>query len=175
MRVIAGRLKGQTFDSPGGHRTHPMSEKIRGAIFNALGDIEGLTFFDAYSGSGALAIEAVSRGAKSVLATDVSKEAYDTITANIKKLAIDKYIKVVRANTSGWCDNNLSARFDIVMADPPYDDVQLKVLVKLAGHVKKGGLYVLSLPPTMEFDVAGFNTLAERDYGDAKVVYLSKL
>ncbi len=52
MRVISGFLGGRNFESPHGHRTHPMSEKVRGAIFGALGDIKGLTVLDAFSGSG---------------------------------------------------------------------------------------------------------------------------
>ena len=62
MRIIAGSLGGRVFKAPSGHRTHPMSEKIRGAIFNALGDISDLTVLDAFTGSGALCFEAVSRG-----------------------------------------------------------------------------------------------------------------
>jgi 16S rRNA (guanine966-N2)-methyltransferase len=76
VRIIAGSLKGRTFSEPHGHRTHPMSEKVRGALFNALGDIEGLTFLDAFAGSGALSFEAASRGAKSVIAIDKDGPAY---------------------------------------------------------------------------------------------------
>ncbi len=71
MRVIAGWLGGQNFDSPKSNRVHPMSDKMRGAIFGVLGDIKGLTVLDAFSGSGALAIESISRGAKSAIAIDV--------------------------------------------------------------------------------------------------------
>ncbi|MBX4199607.1 RsmD family RNA methyltransferase, partial [Candidatus Saccharibacteria bacterium] len=53
MRIISGQLKGRNFASPRGHKTHPMSDKMRGALFNILGDIEGLSFLDAFSGSGA--------------------------------------------------------------------------------------------------------------------------
>jgi 16S rRNA (guanine966-N2)-methyltransferase len=76
MRVIAGFLGGRNFDSPGGHRTHPMSDKVRGAVFGVLGDIKGLSVLDAFAGSGALSIEAVSRGAKYAVAIDVDKRAH---------------------------------------------------------------------------------------------------
>jgi 16S rRNA (guanine966-N2)-methyltransferase len=59
MRIIAGELKGRNIQEPYGHRTHPMSEKVRGAVFNALGDIEGLAVLDAFAGTGALSFEAV--------------------------------------------------------------------------------------------------------------------
>ena len=72
MRIISGVLGGRVFKAPNGNKTHPMSEKIRGAMFNSLGDISGLTVLDAFSGSGAVAIEAFSRGAEHVVAVDSS-------------------------------------------------------------------------------------------------------
>lgn len=63
LRVISGSLGGRLINSPPGNKTHPMSEKMRGAIFNILGNIEGLDVLDAYSGSGAIALEAISRKA----------------------------------------------------------------------------------------------------------------
>ena len=68
MRVIAGRLGGRLFDSPHTRRTHPMSDKARGALFNMLGDIEGMHVLDPFAGTGALSFEAISRGAASALA-----------------------------------------------------------------------------------------------------------
>ena len=71
MRIIAGYLGGRQFNSPRSNRTHPMSDKARGGLFNALGDISGLTVLDAFAGSGALSFEAISRGAESVIAVDI--------------------------------------------------------------------------------------------------------
>ena len=70
MRIIAGDLKGREFKSPRGRTTRPMSEKTRGALFNTLGDIEGLSVLDGFAGSGALVFEAISRGAVSALAIE---------------------------------------------------------------------------------------------------------
>jgi 16S rRNA (guanine(966)-N(2))-methyltransferase RsmD len=77
MRIIAGTLGGRTFESPHGRRTHPMSDKVRGSLFNTLGDIDGLTILDAFAGSGALAFEAISRGAEHVLAIEIDNRAQD--------------------------------------------------------------------------------------------------
>lgn len=167
MRIISGKYGGRVIKAPHGHKTHPMSEKIRGAIFNALGDIDGLKFLDAFSGTGAIAIEAISRGADYVVAIDSSKEANRAISDNIKDLNI-KNIKSINANVSSWSDNNSSDKFDIVVCDPPYDHVQISVLVKLETHVRDGGLLVLSLPPGVEYDT-NFTLLLEKDYNDAKL------
>lgn len=175
MRIISGRLKGLSFDSPKGHRTHPMSEKIRGAIFNALGDVSGLTFFDAFAGSGAIGFEAVSRGAKSVLAADSSKEAHTALRSNIEHLGLEKEVKLVRANVSGWSDNNRTALFDVVSADPPFDDLQEVVLEKIAKHVKLNGLYVLNLPPKARVVLPDFELIRQKDHGDAVLSFYRRL
>ena len=87
MRVIAGTLGGRNFSSPHTRRTHPMSEKARGALFNALGDIHGLSVLDAFAGSGACSIEAVSRGVQTKsMAIDIDPEAVKTIAENIRSL-----------------------------------------------------------------------------------------
>src|SRR5690242_707068 len=102
MRIISGKLGGRIIHEPHGHKTHPMSEKVRGALFNALGDVEGLTFLDAFAGSGALSFEAVSRGAKSAVAVDIDKHAVDTASLSVKDLKLGGEIKVTKANMAGW-------------------------------------------------------------------------
>jgi 16S rRNA (guanine966-N2)-methyltransferase len=172
MRVIAGWLGGQNFDSPGGHRTHPMSDKMRGAIFGALGDIKGLIILDAFAGSGALAIEAVSRGAKNAVAIEVDKRAHTVITENIKKLAIEDRIKAVRAYFNAWSTRHQNETFDLVFADPPYDDIPYRDLKFLPRHLAQDGVLVLSWPgktkpPTFE----GLIEVQAKQYGDSQLVF----
>lgn len=172
MRVVAGRLGGRIFDSPRTHRTHPMSEKARGAIFNALGDIADLSVLDAYSGSGALAIEAVSRGAKHVLAIEVDIEAVKTITRNIESLQLGDQVKCLRKNISGWSRNNIDKKFDIVLADPPYNDIRPDVLERLTAHVAPRGIYVLSWPGSEQIrPFKGFEVIAHKPLGDIQLVF----
>ena len=145
MRIIAGFLGGREFQSPPGHRTHPMSDKVRGALFNVLGDIEGLTLLDVFAGSGALGFEAISRGAKYVLSIEIDKTTHSNILKNIKALDIkDSEIKAVRAGAASWSANNSGAKFDLVICDPPYDKLQISLLQKLSRHLKPKGLFVLS-------------------------------
>ncbi|HET9721748.1 MAG TPA: RsmD family RNA methyltransferase [Candidatus Saccharimonadales bacterium] len=176
MRIIAGSLKGREFKSPHGHRTHPMSEKVRGALFNMLGDIDGLTFLDAFAGSGALAFEAVSRGAAFFRAIDSDKSAHRTLAENIKQLNLTDKIKATRANSSGWSDNNPDELFDIVFLAPPYDELQENLLYKLSRHVKSGGLLVLDWPGKLEpLAFKSFDTVADKSYGDAQLVFYRKI
>lgn len=172
MRVIAGRLGGRTFNSPQSHRTHPMSDKIRGALFNTLGDLSGLTVLDAFAGSGALSFEAISRGAQSVLAIESDRAAQRTIADNIKTLDVGEDVKLISTSANGWLQTNGNQQFDVVLLDPPYDDVQAPLLQRLATTVNEDGILVLSWPgnqlaPLFE----NFELIKERAYGDAHLIF----
>lgn len=172
MRVIAGSLGGRTFDSPHSFKTHPMSDKIRGALFNILGDIEGLTVLDAFAGSGALSFEAVSRGAASVLAIDSDRSAQKVISANIKKLRLSTKIKLIQASANAWLQTNTSKTFDIVLCDPPYNDTQQNLIERLTQSVKPEGILVLSWPgDAAPPDLVSLKKVAHRTYGDAQLIF----
>ena len=176
MRVIAGFLGGRTFDSPRGHRTHPMSDKMRGAIFGVLGDIKGLTVLDAFSGSGALAIEAISRGAKSAVAIEVDKPAHAIIKQNIKDLNLQDRIKAVRAFAGAWSTRNQAQLFDLIFLDPPYDNIPYRDLKNMPRHLNKGGILVLSWPGKMEtlkFD--GLTQIQTKHYGDSQLIFYKSI
>lgn len=170
-------MKGRQFQTPHGHRTHPMSDKVRGALFNVLGDIEGLTFLDAFAGSGALAFEAASRGAKSVIAIDKDTAAHKIVEQNVKDLYLQKIVHITKANTGGWSIHNMEKKFDIVLLDPPYDELQPSLLSRLIKrHVKKGGLAVLSYPGGLKppkFEDT--EVAADKNYGDAQLVFYRKI
>ncbi|HET8708716.1 MAG TPA: 16S rRNA (guanine(966)-N(2))-methyltransferase RsmD [Candidatus Saccharimonadales bacterium] len=169
MRIIAGTLGGRTFESPRGHRTHPMSDKVRGALFNALGDLGGLTVLDAFAGSGALSFEAISRGAKQATALDIDKSAITTVVNSAHALGIAEQVKAIRAGAVSWMETQPDATFDIVLLDPPYDDLQPNTLVKLAERATDGGVVVLSLPPTADIELSPttYRLLSSKSYGDA--------
>ena len=176
MRVIAGSLGGRVFEDPRGNRTHPMSDKVRGALFNALGDISGLTILDAYAGTGALAIEAISRGAANAVAIDSDTDAVKTIAANLSSLDLTESIILLHKNISGWSRNNRDKEFDIILADPPYNDIRPDVLERLVFHVKPGGMMVLSWPGSEAVrDFLGVETVTHKRYGDAQLVFYRKV
>jgi 16S rRNA (guanine966-N2)-methyltransferase len=176
MRIIAGRLKGREIKSPRGHKTHPMSDKMRGALFNVLGDINGLSFLDAFAGSGALAFEAASRGAKAVTAIDRDSSAHKAMEQNAKELGLES-IRVVRANTGGWSMHNIEQKFDILLLDPPYEELQLDLAERLIKrHLNAGGLAVLSFPGKAKPEkLALSEIIALKNYGDSQLVFYRKL
>lgn len=176
MRVIAGRLGGRNFDSPKGHRTHPMSEKVRGAIFSALGEVDGLTVLDVYSGSGALSYEAISRGATSSTAIDLDKNAHSIIQENSKKLGITAQLKNTKAGFRGWSGRNVNHKYDLVFADPPYDQISLKEINLLSRHMYPDGTMVLSWPGSSDApNLKGLQIVKQKDYGDAQLVFYKKI
>jgi len=170
MRIIAGSLGGRNFDSTA-KATHPMSEKMRGAIFSSLGDIEGLTFLDVCSGSGAISFEAISRGAKSSVAIESNKRAQSDIITNIKKLGLNDKIKLVSANFYSWQQFNYQT-FNVVVIDPPYNDPQLYQIAFLETKVASKGIMILSLPPESELpEFKQLEIVSEKKYGDSKLVF----
>lgn len=173
MRIIAGSLGGRIFSSPHSHATHPMSDRVRGALFNALGDIAGLTVLDAFAGSGALAFEAVSRGARLAVAIDNDKSAQRTIAENITALGIRQRVKLIRSAAGAWLATAVEdQRFDIVLCDPPYQDLQVATLERLAHRVSPEGIMVLSWPGREAPPVfVGLNLVLQKSYGDAQLLF----
>lgn len=176
MRIIAGKLGGLNFDAPKGQRTHPMSEKMRGALFSVLGDIKDLTVLDAFAGSGALGLEAISRGAACVTAIDNDRRACEAIASNAKKLKVDNKLKATRANVSGWSDNNEGKEFDLVFVAPPYDNLQTKIVQKMVKHVDDKGLLVLDWPGDLEAPtIERLNITHQKNHGDAQLAFYKKI
>ena len=176
MRVIAGRLGGRLFDSPHTHRTHPMSDKARGALFNILGDIGGMSVLDPFAGTGALSFEAVSRGASSALAIESDRPAQKVIEQNLHELGLDDEVKLVKASSNAWLTTNYDETFDLVLCDPPHDDLQPNLLTRLAQRVEPGGLLVLSWPSSQEVpDFNRFEKLEQRNYGDMQLAFYRRL
>lgn len=175
MRIIAGSLSGRVFDAPRGQRTHPMSDRVRGALFNALGDIAGLTVLDAFAGSGALGFEAISRSAAHATLIEADKSAQQTITGNIDQLAVQDRVKLVHAKAGSWLATTEQS-FDIVLCDPPYDAVNTTLLTRLADRAKPSGVVVLSLPPKHTVTLAdNYDLLQQKDYGDATLSFYRRL
>ncbi len=122
MRVIAGRSRGRRLRAPEGDGTRPTGDRVREAIFNVLGtliDLEGARVADLFAGSGALGIEALSRGAGSVVFVESSLRAVRAIRANVTGTGLDPAMtEVVRGDVLEWLQR--PHRLDLALCDPPY-------------------------------------------------------
>lgn len=169
MRVIAGRYGGRRLTAPRGAATRPTSDRVREALFSILADVEGARVLDLFAGSGALAIEALSRGAASAVLVDNDRRALDAARANLAPLeGIDA--RVVDADALSWL-RRASDSYDLVFVDPPYSCAG-----RLAGPLSQALPAVLSPNARIvsESDKRDPLTLAfplstERIYGDTRV------
>ena len=122
MRVIAGSSRGRILRAPVGEGTRPTADRVRESIFDVLGsllDLNGLVVVDLFAGSGALGIEALSRGAASVVFVDSAAAAVRAVTANITGAGLDPgRTEVVRADVLRYLGR--PHRFDLALCDPPY-------------------------------------------------------
>lgn len=175
VRVIAGKYGGRVIEGSGTDRTHPMSERIRNALFNKIGDeLEGAHVLDAFAGSGALGLEALSRGAKSAVFVERDRIAQKIIEKNIQLLRVEGEAKLIRAGVGSWADTTKD-QFDIIFADPPYHDPQLSTVSKLFGLLKPNGLMVLSYPGRGEVPTElGVVVVDNRSYGTAALAFYRK-
>ena len=120
MRVIAGRLGGRTLVAPRGRATRPTPERVREAIFSILDPVAGDRVLDLFAGSGALAIEALSRGAASATLVDSSEAAVAAIRRNLAALELDAEVRRQRAMAFLEAAPADARQYDLVFLDPPY-------------------------------------------------------
>ena len=138
LRIISGQFGGRLIDAPKTKATHPMGERERAAIFNSLrDDIPGRRILDAFAGSGAIGLEALSLGATRADFIENNSKAIRTIQKNIKNLGVSDVAAVLRVPDGDY---------GIIFADPPYDDPQYDLVVSLVGNLVPGGYFVLSHP-----------------------------
>ncbi|NCO10554.1 16S rRNA (guanine(966)-N(2))-methyltransferase RsmD [Candidatus Saccharibacteria bacterium] len=172
IRIISGIYGNRTIEGSGTNRTHPMSERIRNAIFNKIGnEIQGADVLDAFAGSGSLGLEALSRGAKSAVFIEKDRVAQNVITQNIDTLRVNKQAKLIKAQVSSYM-KTAEQTFDIIFVDPPYHDPQLSTAMELIGLLRPNGLMVLSYPGRGEMPTElGVVVVDNRSYGTAALAF----
>jgi 16S rRNA (guanine966-N2)-methyltransferase len=186
IKIIAGKHRGRSLATPEGLTTRPTSNRARESLFNILAhanwrdaDVHGGTsalvdacVLDAFAGSGALGLEALSRGAAHATFLDNDATAIKLIGENIRKLGEAGAAKVVRADATRPPTSRQGC--DLVFLDPPYrSDLAAPALTALAeaGWLNKGAVATVELAATEDLVVPpGFETIDERRYGAAKIV-----
>ncbi|HEU5064007.1 MAG TPA: RsmD family RNA methyltransferase [Solirubrobacterales bacterium] len=174
MRVIAGELKGQRLVAPKGWKVRPTSDRVREAIFSALGDrVVEARVLDLYCGTGALAIEALSRGAAAAVLVD-----RDTRPAlgNVQRLGLGERAELVRADVGRWLKEvsspSFAGKFDLVFVDAPYrlaDRVAQDLNIHLPQLLAAGGRAVVESGARRPLRIESLEPLRQRRYGAADV------
>ncbi len=153
MRVIAGRFKGRRLAGPAGPGLRPTSDSLRETLFNILGEsIEGARVLDAFAGTGALGLEAISRGAARVMFVEHNRRTIQLLKENIRRCGAEDTCAIVNRDffsaftpPGNWPDSDTSTprqpgtsgstMFDLVVLDPPYDEKDLEAVIRAAASV----------------------------------------
>lgn len=185
MRVIGGRLKGRDLGSvPNGVR--PTTDRVRESLFSILGSVEGCRVLDLYAGSGALGIEAYSRGAESVVFVEGSRKTAFALSKRLERLGMgeDKVLRVVAQKAEkalqrlGRAAETAPDKFDLVLMDPPYaDDNRTQVLIELfSGPLLEDEAIVVVESPTRSTlpPISGARVRDSRRYGETTLTWFER-
>ena len=178
MRVVAGSAKGRRLVVPKGTDIRPTSDRVRESLFSILGSVEGSIVFDLYCGSGALAVEALSRGAGHATLVDRLAPAATAARENLGRAGVADRATVIRARVEEWAARCGETGADLVFLDPPYAaslDSQSEVVSRLVerGCLTPGALVVLERSTEGEEPVAvgPLPVVDVRRYGDTRLVF----
>jgi len=179
MRVTSGSARGLWLESPVGWHTRPTSDKVKQALFNILADkTMACRFLDLYSGTGAIGIEALSRGAESSVFVENDSIALKVLEKNLAKTRLEGRALISRTAVSLAIRAFVKQgrRFDIIYADPPYDIDDLEALAKNSGEIlDTDGIVIIETDAKRAFgDVSPLVIKDERKYGGTKLVFLRK-
>lgn len=179
MRVVAGKYGSRPLQAVKGDQTRPTSDKVRGAVFSSLGGFfDGGRMLDCYAGTGAVGLEAVSRGMEHADLVDESMQAIRIIKDNIRTLQAENECNVIKGNIFTVVQN-LKKPYDLIYIDPPYaKEKNVELIEKLEANqlVNRGGWVVVesdgkdSFPDT----IAGLSKVKEKIYRSTKITYYRK-
>ena len=182
MRVVGGRFKGLSLATPKSHAIRPTSDRLREAVFNILAHayddpVQGARVLDLCAGTGAMGIEALSRGARSVVFIDVSAEARALIRRNLEAAGIMALARISKRDATHLGPAGAQGNFTLVFLDPPYGQgLAEKALASLArgGWLADGALIVVEERAGLELKMpAGYIERERRAYGETEIRILT--
>lgn len=181
MRIVAGKYRGKTLLTPDDDSIRPTADRVRESVFNILASrlgphLDGLRVLDLFAGTGALGLEALSRGASHVILVDTGVEARGLIRDNIEAFGAGGVARLLRRDATALGLSGTMGRFDLVFLDPPYGKgLGEQALASLAAGnwlapdatlvLEESAAATLNLPP-------GFALVDRREYGAAAVHFL---
>jgi 16S rRNA (guanine966-N2)-methyltransferase len=168
VRIVAGRYKGRRLRMPRGAPTRPTADRVREALFSMLGDVSGARVLDLYAGSGALGIEALSRGADSAVFVERDPRAAAAIRENIDAVGANGEVR--RQDVLAFLASD-HRPFDLVFCDPPYDSgprIAGQLAQRLPALLAEGARTVTESDKRKPLELP-FPLLTERTYGDTRI------
>ncbi|HUS89342.1 MAG TPA: 16S rRNA (guanine(966)-N(2))-methyltransferase RsmD [Desulfosporosinus sp.] len=181
MRIIAGEMRGRQLKTVEGMQTRPTSDKVKGAIFNVLGDkVLDARVLDLFAGTGNLAIEALSRGSHDAVLVEKSRGAHQVIRKNIEQMGVSHKAKLLLLDAFKYINRYPDEVFDLIFLDPPYrEGLVLKVISILKEHscLAPDGVIVAETAKDeqLDGDIYPFEIRKTGEYGDTKVWYLQRM
>lgn len=172
MRVVGGRHGGRTLVAPRGQGTRPTPERVREAVFSILASVEDLRVLDLFAGSGALGIEAISRGAGSLTAVDSSPRAISAIKRNLSTLGIEAEVRHQKALAFLEQARDQRRQYDLVFLDPPYGDAPRlgpQLSAALAPVLASDARVVFESDRRAAPELEPLRPIDERRYGDTLI------
>jgi 16S rRNA (guanine966-N2)-methyltransferase len=177
MRIVAGSRKGHRIAAPKGVVTRPTSDRVREAVFSMIGPVEGAAVLDLFAGSGALGLEALSRGAASCVFVERDRGAARVIQANLEKLRIVGAVVSTRDVASALREERARGRrYDLVLVDPPYEawHTHGPLLANLLPDVlAEDALVVVETSARTEPELP-LDLVTTRRYGSARITVFSR-
>ena len=178
MKILGGTLRGHPFDQPATRAVRPLSDKVRAAIFDVVGAPGGLAVLDAYAGSGAAGFEALSRGALLVDAIESNPRVARVIQANAHLLGLDAQHILHTLSLETWlaapAQNPPALRYGLIIADPPYAQLQSELIDRLTAFLAPGGVLVLSHSSKLTPPALAVPLIKTKLYGDTALSFYQK-
>ena len=178
MRIIAGEHKGARIFAPRGHDTRPTSDRAREAAFNLIGPVDGAVVLDLFAGSGAMGLEALSRGAAKAVFVENDRDACRAIDRNLDKLRLTGATVIQRDATQALAAEAAAGRrYDLVLVDPPYEmfsSLQNALSRYLPPVLAEGGLVVVETESRTEPELDSLAKRTSRRYGAARITLFER-
>jgi 16S rRNA (guanine966-N2)-methyltransferase len=171
LRIIAGTHRGHTIYAPKGHDTRPTSDRVRENVFNILGAVDGAVVLDLYAGSGAMGLEALSRGAARAVFVERDGDAVRAIERNLDKLRLSATVLRQDAATALAAEAGSGRKYDLVLVDPPYEmytDIEPQLARYLPALLADDGVVVVETDARVE-PTLPLEQRTSRKYGAARV------
>jgi 16S rRNA (guanine966-N2)-methyltransferase len=178
MRVTGGIFRGRKLQTISGKATRPTADKVRQAVFNILiHDIEGARILDIFAGSGALGIDALSRGARSAVFIESGRAQAGAIKANLQNLALKAEVLVTDYRAAFRTLSREHNKFDLIFADPPYDEVtpaEIIEAVQQYGLLSPDGLLIIEHKRGQAMESDKMRLLKKRRFGQTEVSFYAQ-